>query len=211
MDAELLQIIHRLLGTARMAALGTLREGAPFVSLTTTAPADDFSAFWLHLSRLAFHTRHIEADPRVSLMFWEEAGQERNPQTLARISLAGEAVTNRPRIRPVRGRQGLLPEEESRQRDVLPARRFHPVSGHCRIRTARGWLRVDPHDLALASPGRIPAGMIPYHPRPGVPRARVKPHRRTTSLPGQLTNLQRKERRPCSKRNINRCSTSAQA
>lgn len=75
-----------------MAALGTLREGAPFVSLTTTAPADDFSAFWLHLSRLAFHTRHIEADPRVSLMFWEEAGQERNPQTLARISLAGEAV-----------------------------------------------------------------------------------------------------------------------
>ena len=51
MDPELLQSIHRLLSTARMAALGILREGAPFVSLTTTAPADDFTTFWLHLSR----------------------------------------------------------------------------------------------------------------------------------------------------------------
>jgi hypothetical protein len=92
MEAELLQIIHRLLGSARMAALGTLREGAPFVSLTTIAPSDDFSSFWLHLSRLAFHTRHIEDDPRVSLMIWEEAGRDRSPQTLARISFAGEAV-----------------------------------------------------------------------------------------------------------------------
>jgi heme iron utilization protein len=92
MDAELLQIIHRLLSTPRMAALGTLREGAPFVSLTTTAPADDFTTFWLHLSRLAFHTRHIEDDPRVSLMIWEEAEAARDPQSLARISLAGEAV-----------------------------------------------------------------------------------------------------------------------
>ena len=92
MDAELLQIIHRLLSTARMAARGTLREGAPFVSLTTTAAADDFTTFWLHLSRLAFHTRHIEDDPRASLMIWEEAPSGRNPQSLARISLAGEAV-----------------------------------------------------------------------------------------------------------------------
>lgn len=92
MDAELLQVIHGLLSNARMAALGTLREGAPFVSLTSTAPSEDFSSFWLHLSRLAFHTRHIEDDPRVSLMIWEVAGTGRNPQTLARISLAGEAV-----------------------------------------------------------------------------------------------------------------------
>jgi len=92
MDSELLQIIHGLLGGARMAALGTLREGSPFVSLTTTAPSDDFTTFWLHLSRLAFHTRHIEDDPRVSLMIWEDAAAGRNPQSLARISLAGEAV-----------------------------------------------------------------------------------------------------------------------
>lgn len=92
MNTELLQIMHRLLSGARMAALGTLREGAPFVSLTTTAPADDFSTFWLHLSRLAFHARHIEDDPRVSLMIWEEGTPDRNPQSLARISLAGEAV-----------------------------------------------------------------------------------------------------------------------
>jgi putative heme iron utilization protein len=92
MDAELLQVIHRLLNTSRMAALGTLREGAPFVSLTSMAPAGEFTTFWLHLSRLAFHTRHIEDDPRVSLMIWEDAAPRRNPQTLARISLAGEAV-----------------------------------------------------------------------------------------------------------------------
>jgi len=92
MDAELLHVIHRLLSSARLAALGTLREGAPFVSLTTTAPSDDFSTFWLHLSRLAFHTRHIEDDSRVSLMIWEDAAADRNPQSLARISLAGEAT-----------------------------------------------------------------------------------------------------------------------
>ena len=92
MNTEILQIIHRLLGGARIAALGTLREGAPFVSLTATAPSDDFTAFWLHLSRLAFHARHIEEDPRVSLMIWEDPGQGVSPLSVARISLAGEAV-----------------------------------------------------------------------------------------------------------------------
>jgi putative heme iron utilization protein len=92
MNAEILQTIHRLLGGARIAALGTLREGAPFVSLTATAPSDDFTAFWLHLSRLAFHARHIEEDPRVSLMIWEDPGPGVSPLSAARISLAGEAV-----------------------------------------------------------------------------------------------------------------------
>lgn len=92
MDTESQQLLAKLIRTQRTAALGTLREGAPFVSLVLFAAAEDFSVFYLHISSLARHTRDLQTDPRVSLMIAETDDGLRDPQTLARLSLEGEAV-----------------------------------------------------------------------------------------------------------------------
>ena len=96
MDAESLGILSRLVRGQRVGALGTLRNGAPHVSMAVYAVAPDFSAFWVHLSRLAFHTQNILQDPRVGLMISEPDTRSSDPQTLARVSIQGEA---RPAIR----------------------------------------------------------------------------------------------------------------
>ena len=60
-----------LLRTARAAALATLAQpsGHPFASLVNVATAPDGSPILL-LSRLAAHTRHLDTDPRLSLLLY---------------------------------------------------------------------------------------------------------------------------------------------
>ena len=57
------------------AALGTLMDGAPYVSLVLVAFDADGSPLLL-LSRLAQHTKNLLADPRVSLLFDGTGGLE---------------------------------------------------------------------------------------------------------------------------------------
>ena len=92
MDDESQQTLAHLIREQYTAALGTLREGAPFVSMVIFAAAPDFSAFILHLSRLAHHTQDLLRDSRASLMITEAEMGSRNPQTLARVSILGRAV-----------------------------------------------------------------------------------------------------------------------
>lgn len=97
MEIELQQLLGRIILSQRTAALGTLRSGSPFVSMVLYAPSADFSSFYLHISRLAQHTQDILKDKRVSLMIAEsDRGDERDPQTLARISILGEAAAVTP-------------------------------------------------------------------------------------------------------------------
>jgi heme oxygenase (biliverdin-IX-beta and delta-forming) len=91
MDDASLQQLAQLIGAQRVASLGTLREGSPFVSMVLYAPAPDFRAYYIHTSRLAYHTQDILRDPRVSLMIAETDEGTRDPQTLARVSIQGEA------------------------------------------------------------------------------------------------------------------------
>jgi len=81
-----------LLRSQRIAALGTLRDGVPFVSMVPYAEAADLSAFYLHLSRLAVHTQAIRSDPHVGLMIAQPDIGSNDPQTLARVSIQGEAA-----------------------------------------------------------------------------------------------------------------------
>jgi putative heme iron utilization protein len=53
--------------------------------------ADDFSAFYIHVSKLGKHTGDMEADPRVSLLITETDDRRADPQTLARVSIRGTA------------------------------------------------------------------------------------------------------------------------
>ena len=87
-----LAIVASLLRDQRQAALGTLRAGAPFVSMVAYAAEPDFGGFLLHLSLLAPHTRHLLADARASLMICEPDDGRDDVQTLARITLVGTAA-----------------------------------------------------------------------------------------------------------------------
>jgi putative heme iron utilization protein len=92
MDAEASAALARLLRSERIAALGTLRSGAPLVSLVSFLAAPDFSAFTLRVSRLAWHTQDIEREPQVSLLIAEADDRRADPQTLARATVRGSAV-----------------------------------------------------------------------------------------------------------------------
>jgi putative heme iron utilization protein len=83
--------LARLLRSARVAHLGTLRQGAPLASMTLYLAAPDFSAFHVHVSRLAWHTQDMSADPRVALSVSETDDGREDPFTLARVTLRGEA------------------------------------------------------------------------------------------------------------------------
>ena len=73
-----------------VASLGTLIDGAPYVSLVLVALDDDGSPLLL-LSRLAQHTKNLLADPRVSLLFDGTAGLD-DPLTGPRLTVLGSAA-----------------------------------------------------------------------------------------------------------------------
>ena len=92
MDDEARASLARLIRAQRVAALGTLRAGAPLVSMAAYLPEPDFSAFWLRVSRLAWHTQDMLSDSRVSLAIIETDDGRADPQTLARLTLRGSAA-----------------------------------------------------------------------------------------------------------------------
>ena len=91
MDADTSRALAGLLRKERITHLGTLRAGAPLVSMTLYLPAPDFSAFWLHVSRLAWHTQDMLQDPRVSLSIADTDDGRADPFTFMRVSIRGDA------------------------------------------------------------------------------------------------------------------------
>ena len=91
MDQPSEQTLARLIRSTRVAALGTLHEGEPNLAMVAYAFAEDFSAFYLHVSKLGKHTTDMERDPRVSLLIAETDDRRPDPQTLARVSMRGTA------------------------------------------------------------------------------------------------------------------------
>ncbi len=89
MDSQSEELLAHIIRNTRIAALGTLRDEAPFVSMVTFIAAEDFSAFYLHVSRLAQHTMDMAKDKRVSLLIAEADDGRADPLTLARVSIRG--------------------------------------------------------------------------------------------------------------------------
>ena len=92
MDAETAQRLKGLLSKERIAHLGTLRGGAPMVSMTLYLPAPDFSAFYVHVSSLAWHTQDMKQDGRVALSISETDDRRADPFTLMRVTIRGEGI-----------------------------------------------------------------------------------------------------------------------
>jgi putative heme iron utilization protein len=89
---ETSRLLSSLLRNQRIAHLGTWRGGAPLVSMTLYMPEKDFSAFYVHVSRLAWHTQDMLHDPRVALSIAETDDGRADPFTLARVSIRGSAA-----------------------------------------------------------------------------------------------------------------------
>jgi putative heme iron utilization protein len=90
-DAETAAVLAKLLRKERIAHLATLRAGAPMASMTLYLPEEDFSAFYVHVSRLAWHTQDMLQDPRVALSIAEADDGRADPFTLTRVSIRGDA------------------------------------------------------------------------------------------------------------------------
>jgi putative heme iron utilization protein len=92
MDSETAALLKKLIDGERLAHLGTLRDGAPMVSMTLYMAERDFSAFYVHVSRLAWHTQDMMQDGRIALSISESDDRRPDPFTLMRVTIRGEAT-----------------------------------------------------------------------------------------------------------------------
>jgi heme iron utilization protein len=84
--------LKKLIHGERLAHLGTLRGGAPMVSMTLYMTEPDLSAFYVHVSRLAWHTQDMLQDGRVALSIGETDDRRADPFTLMRVTIRGDAA-----------------------------------------------------------------------------------------------------------------------
>jgi heme iron utilization protein len=91
-EIETRRALSSLLSNERLAHLATLRSGAPMASMTLYLADETFSAFYVHVSRLAWHTQDMLQDPRVALSIAETDDRRTDPFTLMRVSIRGSAV-----------------------------------------------------------------------------------------------------------------------
>ena len=92
MDSDSLLLLKNLLLQTRIAHLATLRGGAPMASMTLYMPAANFDAFYVHVSRLAWHTQDMARDGHVALSIAQTDDGRADPFTLMRVTIRGQAV-----------------------------------------------------------------------------------------------------------------------
>ena len=90
MNRELIAVLRQLVLGRKIAALGTLHENAPFLSMVPFAVAKDGNLI-LHVSRLASHTQDMLDYHDVSLLIAESETSEKMAQELARVTVQGQA------------------------------------------------------------------------------------------------------------------------
>jgi putative heme iron utilization protein len=84
--------LRSIFATQSVAALGTLHDGEPFVSMVPFALLPDGLGFVIHVSALAGHTKDMLAHPQVSLLVMAPASADVSPQALARVTVQGDAA-----------------------------------------------------------------------------------------------------------------------
>ncbi len=92
LDADLIHTLRTLVLERRIAALGTLHEGEPFVSMVPYALHGADHHFLIHVSALASHTSDMAAHSRVSLLVTAPEGAEVEAQALPRLTVHGDAL-----------------------------------------------------------------------------------------------------------------------
>jgi putative heme iron utilization protein len=92
MDAQAQSALANLVRSRASGALGTMHEGAPMVSFVLCSVAPDGSEFHVLVSGLSAHTQDMRADGRVSLMISASEEASKDPQSLPRLTIQGDAI-----------------------------------------------------------------------------------------------------------------------
>lgn len=126
-----------------VASLATLEagSGSPYASMITVATETDGSPLFL-ISKLAVHTRNIEADPRASVLFTMQ-GESDDPLALGRLSAMGiaekaESELNRARFLARHPEAAAYAGFADFSLWRLRVEKAHYVGGFGRIRTLPG-------------------------------------------------------------------------
>lgn len=90
MDAQAQAALLHLLRETHVAALATLHQGEPAVSMVPYALLPD-GRFIIHVSRLATHTKDMQAHAQVSLLVTAPIASADTPLALPRVSVQGRA------------------------------------------------------------------------------------------------------------------------
>ncbi len=91
MNAAQADTLRRILAAQPVAALGTLHNAAPSVSMAPYVVLPGSAVFLIHVSTLATHTKDMLANPAVSLMVMAPQTPDVLPQALPRVSVQGVA------------------------------------------------------------------------------------------------------------------------
>lgn len=91
MTPEQAQTLRELLARQPVAALATLHEGEPAVSMVPCALLPD-GRFVIHVSALASHTADMRAHPEVALLITAPLAAGESPLALPRLSVRGQAT-----------------------------------------------------------------------------------------------------------------------
>jgi heme oxygenase (biliverdin-IX-beta and delta-forming) len=84
--------VRELIEAQRIASLGTLHDGEPYVSMVPFAVLADGPEFVVHVSALAAHTKDMLAESRVSLLVIAPDDPAIAPQATARLTIQGDAA-----------------------------------------------------------------------------------------------------------------------
>lgn len=90
MNPDLANVLRSVLETQRIASLGTLHQGEPYVSMVPFALLPG-GVFVIHVSALAAHTKDMLASPRVSLLVVALPDPQTPPQAVARVTIQADA------------------------------------------------------------------------------------------------------------------------
>jgi putative heme iron utilization protein len=91
MEPDLAAALRSLLRAQQTAALATLTNGEPALSMVPYALLPGGAGFVIHVSRLAVHTSDMLATPAVGLLVVAPEGSAASPQELMRASVRGRA------------------------------------------------------------------------------------------------------------------------
>lgn len=94
LTADEIARLRNLVQSTPWAALATSDEQGPYAAMVAVVWHASQSCAYLHLSRLALHTRQLLAQPSACLVLSESAVGITDPQTLLRVSVRIEATPN---------------------------------------------------------------------------------------------------------------------
>lgn len=85
------ELFKSIMENQKVAALATLHDGEPFVSMTPYAVAPGGAGLVIHVSSLASHTKDMVSNPSVGAMVMAPEGSSETVLALPRVSVQGRA------------------------------------------------------------------------------------------------------------------------